>query len=82
MRRILAVLITARSVVLLPTAAQAAVRFHSGPTATDIGTQLRVTGNVSGLGEADLTATVDAIGIVGRVHGFSRRRRPRSGHRG
>ena len=63
-RRILAVLITALALVLVPTAAQAAVNFRSGPTATDLGTQLRVTGNVSGLGMGDLTAVVDATGIA------------------
>ena len=64
MRRILAVLITALVVVLAPTAANAAVRFHSGPTGTDNGTTLTVTGNVSGLGQENLTATVDAEGIA------------------
>jgi len=64
MRRILAVLITALALVLVPTAGHAAVNFRSGPTATDLGTQLRVTGNVSGLGMGDLTAVVDATGIA------------------
>ena len=64
MRKMLAVLITALVVALLPTAAHAAVNFRSGPTATDLGTQLRVTGNVSGLGMGDLTAVVNATCIA------------------
>ncbi|MDF2967141.1 MAG: hypothetical protein K0Q93_919 [Nocardioidaceae bacterium] len=63
MRKFLAVLITALAVMLVPTAAHAAVKFHS-LNVTDEGTQLRVTGNVSGLGNEDLTAIVNATGIA------------------
>jgi hypothetical protein len=64
MRKILAVLFTALAIGLVPTAANAAVKFHAGPTFTDQGTTLNVTGNVSGLGNEDLTATLTATGIA------------------
>jgi hypothetical protein len=42
----------------------AAVKFHAGPTFTDMGTTLNVTGNVSGLGNQNLTAVLSATGIA------------------
>jgi hypothetical protein len=63
MRKLVIAMLTAFAVLLVPGIAQAAVVFHSGPTATDLGTTLKVTGNVSGLGGEDLTATVNATGV-------------------
>jgi hypothetical protein len=40
--------------------ATAAVRFHAGPTCTDNGTTLTCTGNVSGLGQEELTVTISS----------------------
>lgn len=65
MRKLL-VIVTSVLFALAFTAApaSAAVKFHSGPTFTDTGTQLNVTGNVSGLGNQDLTAVLDATGTA------------------
>lgn len=54
----------ALSVGVLAPSAFAAVKFHAGPTFTDEGTTLNVTGNVSGLGNDDLTVVLDASGIA------------------
>src|SRR5919107_4254503 len=57
--------ITVLSVVLVASVAaiaSAAVTFHQGPTCRDIGTQLQCTGNVSGLGNENLSVTVTAQG--------------------
>ena len=64
MRKITIVLLTAFAVLFVPGIAQAAVVFHSGPTFTDLGTTLNVTGNVSGLGTQDLTVTLYAPGTA------------------
>jgi hypothetical protein len=64
MRRVLIAILTVLGIVLLPGTAQAAVVFHSGPTFTDLGTTLNVTGNVSGLGNGDLTAQITATGVA------------------
>jgi hypothetical protein len=64
MRRVLVAILTALGIVFLSGTAQAAVMFHSGPTFTDLGTTLRVTGNVSGLGNGDLTAQITATGLA------------------
>lgn len=64
-RRLLLVLIAGLAAVLLTTtSASAAVNFRSGPTATDQGTRLQVTGNLSGLGSSPVTVTVTAIGTA------------------
>ena len=64
-RRVLTLLVsTALALGLFAPSAFAAVKFHSGPTFTDTGTQLNVTGNVSGLGNGDLTARLSATGIA------------------
>ena len=52
------------SVGLLAASASAAVKFHSGPTFTDLGTTLNVTGDVSGLGNEDLTWVLTATGTA------------------
>ena len=62
MRRLLIVMFAAVGLWLVPSAAQAAITFHAGPTFTDLGTTLNVTGNVSGLGNEDLTVVLDATG--------------------
>jgi hypothetical protein len=62
MRKLLIVLIAACGLLFIPSAAQAAITFHAGPTFTDEGTTLNVTGNVSGLGNEDLTVVLDATG--------------------
>ena len=49
-------------VASVATIASAAVRFHQGPTCRDIGTQLQCSGNVSGLGQEQLTVDVSATG--------------------
>ena len=61
-----ALILTAASllVTLFASSALAAVTFHAGPTFTDKGTTLNVTGNVSGLGNQDLTARLTARGIA------------------
>lgn len=64
MRKLLTTLLTLAAIVLFPTAAQAAVTFHSGPTFTDLGTTLRVTGNVSGLGNTNLDVSLVASGLA------------------
>jgi hypothetical protein len=64
MRKLVIALLTAFAVLLVPGIAQAAVVFHAGPTFTDMGTTLNVTGNVSGLGGDDLTATISATGVA------------------
>jgi hypothetical protein len=51
-------------VAMFSSTALAAVKFHAGPTFTDMGTTLNVTGNVSGLGNQDLTARLTATGIA------------------
>jgi hypothetical protein len=63
MRKLIIVALTAFAVLLVPGIAHAAITFHSGPTFTDQGTTLNVTGNVSGLGGQDLTATISATGV-------------------
>jgi hypothetical protein len=64
-RRLLLVLIAGLAAVMLTTtSANAAVNFRSGPTASDQGTQLLVTGNLSGLGTSPVTVTVTAIGTA------------------
>lgn len=66
MQRRLSVLLisTALAVALFAPAALAAVKFHAGPTFADQGTTLNVTGDVSGLGNKDLTATLSATGVA------------------
>jgi len=64
MRKILIAICTLCAVVLMAGPAHAAVVFHAGPTFTDLGTTLNVTGNVSGLGNDDLTATLTATGTA------------------
>lgn len=65
MRKILFVLIAALAAVMLTTtSASAAVNFRSGPTASDEGTQLLVSGNLSGLGSSPVTVTVTALGTA------------------
>ena len=63
MRKLVILLVAAFAVLLVPGVAQAAVTFHSGPTFTDNGTTLTVTGNVSGLGNQDLSVFVSATGV-------------------
>jgi hypothetical protein len=63
MRKLLVVLIAALGMWLVPSAAQAAITFHAGPTFTDLGTTLNVTGDVSGLGNENLTVRLDATGV-------------------
>jgi hypothetical protein len=63
MRRLIVVLLAAFGLWLVPSAAQAAITFHQGPTFTDEGTTLNVTGDVSGLGNEDLDVTLDATGV-------------------
>lgn len=55
---------TVLAIGLFAPSAFAAVKFHSGPTFTDRGTTLNVTGNVSGLGNENLTATLSATGLA------------------
>lgn len=63
MRRLFVALLAACGLLFVTaTTAQAAVRFHAGPTFSDQGTTLNVTGNVSGLGNEDLTVQLDATG--------------------
>ena len=62
MRRLVVVLLAAFGLWLVPSSAQAAITFHAGPTFTDLGTTLNVTGNVSGLGNENLTVRLDATG--------------------
>ena len=57
-------LTTALTMALFVPSAFAAVKFHSGPTFTDKGTTLNVTGNVSGLGNENLTAVLSATGVA------------------
>jgi hypothetical protein len=64
MRKILIALLTSLAVLLVPGVAQAAVTFHSGPTFTDNGTTLTVRGNVSGLGNEDLSVFLSATGVA------------------
>lgn len=65
MRRLLVIVTSALFALALTAApASAAVKFHSGPTFTDQGTTLNVTGNVSGLGNQDLTVILDATGTA------------------
>ena len=61
-----ALILTAASLflALFASSAFAAVKFHAGPTFTDMGTTLNVTGNVSGLGNQNLTALLTARGIA------------------
>jgi hypothetical protein len=40
------------------------VHFVKGPVATDVGTQLALTGKLAGLGEGDITVLVDAVGVA------------------
>lgn len=64
-RRLLLVLLAGLAAVMLTTtSASAAVNFRSGPTATDLGTRLQVSGNLSGLGTSPVTVTVTAIGTA------------------
>lgn len=63
MRRVLIAILTLLAIGLLTGTAQARVVFHAGPTFTDEGTTLNVTGNVSGLGNDDLTAVITASGV-------------------
>src|SRR5215218_5346887 len=58
------VLLALIAVLFTGTAANAAVTFHSGPTFTDNGTTLSVTGNVSGLGNEDLDVSLSAVGVA------------------
>ena len=66
MQRRAAVLLvsTMLAIGLFAPSAFAAVKFHAGPTFTDQGTTLNVTGNVSGLGVENLTATLTATGTA------------------
>ena len=69
MRRF-ALVIAALSVVglIAPTAALAAnVHFVKGPTFTDNGTTLTVTGKLAGLGNADLKITVSTVGTATKI---------------
>ena len=63
MRKVLIAILTLLTVGFISLPAQAAVVFHAGPTFTDLGTTLNVTGNVSGLGNENLTATISATGV-------------------
>ena len=69
MQRRAAVLLlsTVLAMGLFAPSAFAAVKFHAGPTFTDKGTTLNVTGNVSGLGNENLTATLTATGVASVV---------------
>jgi hypothetical protein len=62
MKKLFVVLLAACALAFIPSAAQAAITFHAGPTFTDEGTTLNVTGNVSGLGNENLTVILDATG--------------------
>jgi hypothetical protein len=62
MKKLLVVILAACALAFIPSAAQAAITFHAGPTFTDEGTTLNVTGNVSGLGNENLTVVLDATG--------------------
>jgi hypothetical protein len=65
MRKIFAVFIaTLFALVFAPGAAQAAVTFHSGPTAVDNGLTLTVNGNVSGLGNTNVDVFLTAAGYA------------------
>ena len=65
MRKLLLLIVSVFTALALAAApASAAVKFHSGPTFTDMGTTLNVTGNVSGLGNQDLTAVLTATGTA------------------
>lgn len=64
MRKLAVVIATVFAVLVFPAAAHAAVKFHSGPTFTDLGTTLRVTGNVSGLGTENLDVSLVASGLA------------------
>ena len=64
MRKLLVALCSLFAIALFAAPAQAAIRFHAGPTFTDQGTTLNVTGNVSGLGNEDLTARITATGVA------------------
>ena len=55
---------TALSLALFAPAASAAVKFRNGPTFTDEGATLNVTGDVSGLGKEDLTVFLTATGVA------------------
>ena len=58
-------LVAALATVMLGSAAQAASpHFVKGPTATDQGTTLNVTGSIAGLGNEDVTITVTATGTA------------------
>jgi hypothetical protein len=63
MRKLFVVLFAALGLVFVPSAADAAVKFRAGPTFTDLGTTLNVTGDVSGLGNENLTVQLDATGV-------------------
>jgi hypothetical protein len=52
------------TVMGVATAALAAPHFLRGPTFRDLGTQLRVTGTIAGLGNEDIDVVVDAEGIA------------------
>jgi hypothetical protein len=62
MRKLLVVVFAACAMAFIPSTAQAAIKFHAGPTFTDQGTTVNSTGNVSGLGMGDLTVVLDASG--------------------
>lgn len=51
-------------VLLAATVAAASVHFVTGPTSTDIGTTLAVTGKLAGLGVGDVTILVSASGLA------------------
>ena len=52
------------ALLLMATTATAAVNFRRGPTFTDLGTTLRATGDVSGLGQTTLDVFLDGEGIA------------------
>src|SRR5215212_1999524 len=62
MLRKIAIIAVLSAVLVLSVAAiaSAAVRFHAGPTCTDQGLTLNCTGNVSGLGQGDLTVNISS----------------------
>jgi hypothetical protein len=62
MKKLFVIILAACALAFIPSAAQAAITFHAGPTFTDEGTTLNTTGNVSGLGNEDLTVQLDATG--------------------
>lgn len=54
-------------VAMAPAALAANVHWKSGPTFTDNGTTLTASGSLAGLGNQDITITLDAVGTATKI---------------